>query len=80
MPRSSRAATLVGPNQIDQLGTDGIPMGLHWLEVAEGLEHKTEPLRRRFEENYFEWRRDGDEVRIKGSLSYALICGEKRLR
>lgn len=63
---------------IDQLGSDGIPTGRHWLEATEELKKQPEPMQQRFRENYFEWRRVGETVRIRGSLGYALICGEKR--
>src|SRR5713226_816034 len=63
---------------IDQSGTEGIPTGRHWLEAAEELKRESEPTQQRFRENYLASRREGETVRVRGSLSYALICGVKR--
>jgi len=61
----------------DQDGMEGIPTGRHWLEVAEELEEDSPELAQRFKENYFRWERKEEKVHVKGSFSYALICGEK---
>ena len=61
----------------DQDGMEGIPTGRHWLEVAEEVERAAPELRQRLTERYFRWERKGETVRVKGSFSYALICGEK---
>ena len=61
----------------NQEGMDGIPTGQHWLEVAEELETKAPELAERLKKNYFTWHRHGDHVHVKGSFSYALICGVK---
>jgi len=61
----------------DQEGMEGIPTGRHWLEVAEELERESPELARRFQANYFRWKRKGGSVRVEGSFSYALIRGEK---
>ena len=61
----------------NQEGMDGIPTGQHWLEVAEELETKAPELAERLKKNYFTWHNHGDHVHVKGSFSYALICGVK---
>ena len=61
----------------NQEGMDGIPTGQHWLEVAEELETKAPELAARLKKNYFTWHSHGDHVHVKGSFSYALICGVK---
>ncbi len=61
----------------NQEGMDGIPTGQHWLEVAEELEAKAPELAERLKKNYFTWHRHDDHVHVKGSFSYALICGVK---
>jgi len=61
----------------DQDGMEGIPTGRHWLEVAEELEGESPDLAQRLRQNYFRWERKGEAVHVKGSFSYALICGEK---
>ncbi len=61
----------------NQEGMDGIPTGRHWLEAAEELETDSPELAERLRKNYFTWHRHGDHVHIKGSFSYALICGVK---
>ncbi|NIO09361.1 MAG: methyltransferase domain-containing protein, partial [Deltaproteobacteria bacterium] len=60
----------------DQDGMDGIPTGRHWLEAAEELAAKPE-MKKRFEENYFQFWRSGDKTHVKGRFHFALICGEK---
>ena len=61
----------------NQEGMDGIPTGQHWLEVAAELETKAPELAERLKKNYFTWHSHGDHVHVKGSFSYALICGVK---
>ncbi len=61
----------------NQEGMDGIPTGRHWLEAAEELETESLELAERLKKNYFTWHRHDDHVHIKGSFSYALICGVK---
>jgi ubiquinone/menaquinone biosynthesis C-methylase UbiE len=61
----------------NQEGMEGIPTGRHWLEAAEELETESPELAERLKKNYFTWHRHGDHVHIKGSFSYALICGVK---
>ncbi len=61
----------------NQEGMDGIPTGRHWLEAAEELETESPELAERLKKNYFTWHRHDDHVHIKGSFSYALICGVK---
>ena len=56
---------------------EGIPTGRHWLEAAEELQEDSPELAQRFKENYFLWERKGEAVHVKGSFSFALICGEK---
>ena len=61
----------------NQEGMDGIPTGQHWLEAAEELETQAPELADRLKRNYFNWHRHDDHVHVKGSFSYALICGVK---
>ena len=61
----------------NQEGMDGIPTGQHWLEAAEELEREAPELAERLKKNYFTWHSHGDHVHVKGSFSYALICGVK---
>jgi ubiquinone/menaquinone biosynthesis C-methylase UbiE len=61
----------------NQEGMDGIPTGQHWLEAAEELESEAPELAARLKKNYFTWHRHEDHVHVKGSFSYALICGVK---
>src|SRR5919197_2411645 len=61
----------------NQKGMDGIPTGRHWLEAAEELETEAPELAARLKKNYFTWHRHDDHVHVKGSFSYALICGVK---
>jgi ubiquinone/menaquinone biosynthesis C-methylase UbiE len=61
----------------NQEGMDGIPTGQHWLEAAEELEREAPELAARLKKNYFTWHSHGDHVHVKGSFSYALICGVK---
>ncbi|HZD39605.1 MAG TPA: methyltransferase domain-containing protein, partial [Terriglobales bacterium] len=61
----------------NQEGMDGIPTGRHWLEAAEELETEAPELAARLKKNYFTWHRHDDHVHVKGSFSYALVCGVK---
>jgi ubiquinone/menaquinone biosynthesis C-methylase UbiE len=61
----------------NQEGMDGVPTGQHWLELAEELETQAPELANRLRKNYFTWHRRDDHVHVKGSFSYALICGVK---
>jgi ubiquinone/menaquinone biosynthesis C-methylase UbiE len=61
----------------NQEGMDGIPTGRHWLEAAEELEKEAPELAERMKKNYFTWHKHDDHVHVKGSFSYALICGVK---
>lgn len=61
----------------NQEGMDGIPTGQHWLEAAEELETDAPELAARLKRNYFTWHRHDDHVHVRGSFSYALICGVK---
>ena len=61
----------------NQEGMAGIPIGQHWLEAAEELETEAPELAARLKKNYFTWHRHQDHVHVKGSFSYALICGVK---
>jgi ubiquinone/menaquinone biosynthesis C-methylase UbiE len=61
----------------NQEGMDGIPTGQHWLEAAEELEAEAPELAARLKKNYFTWHKHDDHVHVKGSFSYALICGVK---
>jgi ubiquinone/menaquinone biosynthesis C-methylase UbiE len=57
----------------DRRDMDGIPTGLHWVEAAAELEGQPEDVRRRFEENYFSYVKDGEGYKVTGSLSYAMV-------
>jgi ubiquinone/menaquinone biosynthesis C-methylase UbiE len=61
----------------NQEGMDGIPTGRHWLEAAEELETESPELAERLKKRYFTWHRHDGHVHVKGSFSYALICGVK---
>jgi len=61
----------------NQEGMDGIPTGAHWLEAAQELETESPELADRLKKNYFTWHSHGDHTHVKGSFSYALICGVK---
>lgn len=61
----------------DQEGMEGIPTGSHWLEVAEEVEKDAPELAERLKKNYFTWHKHDDHFHVKGSFSYALICGVK---
>ena len=61
----------------EQEGMDGIPTGRHWLEAAEELEREAPELAQRMKKNYFTWHRHENHVHVKGSFSYALVCGAK---
>lgn len=67
----------VAKYSFDQEGMEGIPTGSHWLEVAGELQAESAELAERLKEKYFTWHRHGDAMHVKGSFSYALICGEK---
>jgi len=61
----------------DQESMEGIPTGRHWLEVAEQIQSESTEMRERFEQSYLEYRKVDGKVRVKGKLSFALICGER---
>jgi len=61
----------------NQEGMDGIPTGSHWLEAAKELETEAPELAERLKKRYFTWHSHGDHTHVKGSFSYALICGVK---
>jgi ubiquinone/menaquinone biosynthesis C-methylase UbiE len=69
--------TSVVSYSFNQEGMDGVPTGRHWLEAAEELETEAPELAERLKKNYFTWHRHDDHVHVKGSFSYALICGVK---
>ena len=62
----------------DQESMEGIPTGRHWLEVAEQIQRESAEMRAGFEQNYLEYRKVDGTVRVKGKLSFAVICGERR--
>ena len=61
----------------DQDGMEGIPTGRHWLEAAEHLQKESVELKRRFEENYLFYEKQGEKTHVRGSFGYALVCGDK---
>jgi SAM-dependent methyltransferase len=74
--RIARADRIVFP--VDQEGTEGIPTGRHWLEVAERLSAEGGRLWERFQEHYFWLEKDGEKVHVRGNFHMALVSGEKR--
>jgi SAM-dependent methyltransferase len=63
----------------DQIGFDGIPMGPHWFQAYELLRFRREKgLVKRFEQNYFTLRRKGEQLRVKGKITWVTIKAEKR--
>lgn len=60
-----------------QQGMEGIPMGAHWLEVADAVAAGPTEVRDRLQETYFTSHQHGDAVHVSGSFAYALICAEK---
>lgn len=62
---------------VDQQGSDGIPTGKHWLDIAERMRGESPEIRGRFEERYFRSEKKGEKTHIRGNFYYALICGEK---
>ena len=71
------ARTNVLTYSFDQEGMEGIPTGRHWLEAADELETEAPQLAQRLQQSYFTWHKHGDAIHVKGSFSYALICGER---
>jgi ubiquinone/menaquinone biosynthesis C-methylase UbiE len=61
----------------DQTNPEGIPTARHWVEAAAELETQPNYVRRRFEENYFRYIKEGEGYRIIGSLSYAMVWATK---
>ena len=62
----------------DQVGFDEIPMGPHWLQAYELLRFRREKgLVRRFEEDYFALRRTGEELLVKGKMSWVAMKAVK---
>jgi ubiquinone/menaquinone biosynthesis C-methylase UbiE len=64
---------------VDQDGTEGIPTGRRWLEIAKEIQTAPADLKKRFEDKYFCCEMKGDQPHIKGSFYFALIGGEKPL-
>lgn len=62
----------------DQESLDGIPTGRHWLEAAEQIQRGAHEMRERFAQNYFRYDSVGGRVNVNGTLSFALVCGERR--
>lgn len=62
---------------VDQDGTEGIPTGRHWLEIAKEMQTARPDLKQRFEEKYFRCEMNGDRPHIRGIFAFALIGGEK---
>jgi SAM-dependent methyltransferase len=62
----------------DQMGFDGIPMGPHWFQAYELLRFRREKgLVKQFEENYFTLRRKGEQLRVKGKMTWVTIKAAK---
>jgi hypothetical protein len=47
------------------------------VEAAAELEGQPPAVRRRFEENYFRYVKEGEGYRVTGSLSYAMVWATK---
>lgn len=62
----------------DQDSVEGIPTGRHWLEVVEQMQKEARELRQRFEQSYVRYHKVGKKLKIQGTLSFALVCGERR--
>lgn len=62
---------------VDKDGTEGIPTGRHWLEIAKEFQTTPPELQRRFEEKYFRCEMRGDHPHIRGTFAFALVAGEK---
>ena len=63
---------------VDQEGMDGIPTGRHWIEIAEQMQEESSEVKRRFEEKYFCYEKNGARVQVRGKFAYGLVCGEER--
>ena len=61
----------------DQANPHGIPTARHWVEAAVELENYPDDVKRRFEENYFRYIKEGENYRITGSFSYAMVWAMK---
>jgi ubiquinone/menaquinone biosynthesis C-methylase UbiE len=61
----------------DQKTPEGIPTARHWVDAAAELESQPDDVKRRFEENYFRYIKEGEDYRITGSLSYATVWATK---
>ncbi len=61
----------------DQTNPEGIPTARHWVEAAAELENQPDDVKRRFQENYFRYIKEGEGYRITGTLSYAIVCATK---
>src|SRR5438093_3908316 len=61
----------------DQTNPEGIPTARHWMEAAVELENQPDEVKRRFQENYFRYVKEGEGYRITGTLSYAMVCATK---
>lgn len=62
----------------DQESMEGIPTGRHWLEAADHMQREAPEMRTRFAENYIRYHKVGKKLKIKGTLGFALVCGERR--
>jgi ubiquinone/menaquinone biosynthesis C-methylase UbiE len=62
----------------DQKGIEGIPMGPHWNQVRENLWFRRETaLLKKFEQEYFNFRTEGGQVKVKGRARWAIIRAVK---
>jgi len=71
------ARATVATYTFHQEGMDGIPMGPHWLEVADELKAGPAELMERLKQKYFTCHQHGDAMHVNGGFSYALISGQK---
>lgn len=61
-----------------QKGMDGIPMGPHWFQAYDLLWSEQEKnLIERFEQNYFTFREQENQLLVKGKMSWATIKAVK---
>ena len=69
----------VQESSFDQKGIEEIPMGPHWLQARENLWFRQEKdLLKRFEQDYFVFRTEGQRVLAKGKARWASIKALKR--
>ena len=62
----------------NQMPIEEVPMGPHWLQAYELLQSTQEKsLIKRFERNYFTFRKRGSRLLVKGKMSWAVVKAVK---